>query len=87
MKTQKTYLGRTAGGWLKKAEVTKMACGDYSVTHPDLPGCILMLSVDCELVISNFTGIVAALETSNRAYDKMQRMESEANKLTLEAAQ
>ena len=85
IQTQKTYGGRTAGGWLRKAEVTEMSGGDYAVTTPELPGCILMIA-DCgDMIISDANDNRCALETSDTAFFKLTRMEIEANNLTLES--
>lgn len=81
--SQKTYKGRTAGGYLKNAEVSEMQSGDYAVTSPDLNGCTLMMSVNGDMIVSDFSGIVCVLELSGRAISKLLAMEKEADMLMI----
>ena len=85
IQTQKTYLGRTAGGWLRKAEVSEMSGGDYAVTTPELPGRVLTITMGGDMVICDMYGTNYKLETSDTAFLKLTRMEIEANNLTLES--
>ncbi len=75
--TQKTYQGKTAGGYLENAKIAEMKSGDFEITTPDLPGCVLIMADDGDLVISNFDGRVCALETSKRALEKLKTFQSQ----------
>lgn len=82
VKTQKTYKGKAAGGWLKNATVAP--CGAdivyVWVDLPDIGQCQVFLTYDGDMVIENFTGQVACLETSNRAYRRLKALEARAEK-------
>lgn len=86
---KKTYLGQTAGGILKTARVCKMAMGDKAIFVKTRDGRNYMARLGSRIGFAGGTirdvmllwddsGIVAALETSSAAYQKMCRLEREA---------
>ena len=77
--TQKTYKGKTAGGYVKSAKVTRMQAGTYEVTTPLLPGAILVMSDDGDMVIRDYDGIVVSLECSGKAASKLDQLTDLAN--------
>ena len=85
---QKTYKGQRAGGILKTAKVVRMQAGNYEIRVKDRDGreLIAYLGEDLligggvisdVLVLCNFDGVVARLNMSDRAYNKMRELESE----------
>jgi hypothetical protein len=88
VESQKTYKGKTAGGWLKAAEVTECKAG-LTYTWVSIPGdgdCQILLSDDGDMVITNYYGIVVVLDTSMRAYRKLLALEARADKVNLRKA-
>jgi hypothetical protein len=84
VESQKTYKGKTAGGWLKAAEVADCRAGmTYIwVTIPGDGDCQLLRSDD-DMVITNYYGIVVVLATSMRAYCKLKALEARAEQCNL----
>lgn len=84
VQSQKTYKGKTAGGWLKTANIAESKAGIAHVWL-DIPGvgnCQIQLADDGDMVISSYDGIVAALETSAKAYRTLKALaeaQEEAN--------
>ena len=85
---QKTYKGQTAGGILKTAKVVRMQAGNYEIVVKDRDGCELIAFLGEDLLIGggvisdvlvlcNFDGVVARLNMSDRAYNKMRELEKE----------
>lgn len=66
-KIQKTYKGKTAGGFAKTAKLATMRAGNVEITSDDLPGCVLMLSEDDCLVVTDVSGWVVSLDCSASA--------------------
>ena len=85
LKVQKSFMGRTAGGWLKLASVGEAKCGITNtwINIPGLGDCQAILADDGDLVISNSDGVVVCLETSAKAYRTLKAMESRADKENL----
>lgn len=81
---KKTYKGRTAGGYLKSAEVSEMQSGDFFVTSPDLPGCIILMSDNGDMIVSDFGGVVCSLRMSQKAYEKLNGLETAAANMFLD---
>ena len=71
---QKTYMGRTAGGWLRDAVITEMQSGDKEITHPDLPGWIIYMSEQCDMVLHRIDGRTILLQMSKRAALQLHRL-------------
>lgn len=84
IQTQKTYMGKTAGGWLKNAIICRMSAGNVEVITDDLPGAILVLSDSGNMVITNIDRAVS-LTTSSRAYNILKKLTSTANRQMLQA--
>ena len=62
MKTQKTWRGKSAYGWLVDADVVTPKAGLVEIMHPELPYHVLYLFLDRgELVFSTTFGDVVAL--------------------------
>jgi hypothetical protein len=82
MLVQKTYKGRTAGGWLSLASVGEAKCGITNIWIPAIPGlrdCQAILTDDGDMLISDSEGVVVCLETSDRAYRTLKSLESKAD--------
>lgn len=60
---QKTYLGQTAGGIIKTAEIAQMRAGNWE---------IVVRTADGEV-----QGVVVQLPMSDAAYQKMQNLQEE----------
>jgi hypothetical protein len=80
MRTQKTWKGKTAGGWLKTAEAAPCEAG---MSYVWIAGYQAFLADDGDLCITGFSGDVVYLETSRRAYRTMRRLERLAEKQNL----
>jgi len=76
--TQRTYKGKTAGQWVKRAEIATMQAGNVEIVTPDLPGCLLLLTQDDRLVIDNVRGHVVSLYCGVRAIAKMAKLSAAA---------
>ena len=77
---QKTYLGKTAGGHLKRAEVVKMAAGNFEIWLPNL-GAIAILTVLGDMVLDFADGKKICLTTSDRAERNLRRLEAKIERL------
>lgn len=75
--TQKTYRKRTAGSYLKGAEVSEMMAGTFEITIRDLPGCIVQITDNDDMIISDMSGIIAILECSPSALRKLESLDEE----------
>lgn len=78
--TQKTYMGRTAGGWLKECKVEEMSAGNFEIYHPVFG--VITLTNDGNMLFDTIMNgddyeTRISLETSKRAYDRMVAMEKE----------
>ena len=84
---QKTYKGQRAGGILKTAKVVRMQAGNYEIRVKDRDGRELIAYLGEDLLIGGgvitdvlvlccFDGVVARLNMSDRAYDKMRELEA-----------
>lgn len=78
MNTTKTYLGKTAGGWLKQAVVGESGAGCPEIFLRDG---VQVLRSDCGMVIHAQGGVLAHLELSTRAAAKLDALVEEQNKL------
>lgn len=88
-KTIKTYLGQTAGGILKTARIVKMDAGNTEIVVTTKDGREHLASlggrtgfdggVICDaMILRNFDGLAAVLETSVAAYNKLRALENHA---------
>jgi hypothetical protein len=77
----KTYQGKTGGGWIKNAYIQPMQSGDFQIHTPDLPGCELVMSDHDNLIIRDYDGIVGGLLMSDRAIATMIKMQESIEKL------
>ena len=84
---QNTYKGQSAGGILKTAKVVRMQAGNCEIGVKDRGGRELLAYLGEDLLIGggvisdvlvlcNFDGVVARLNMSDRAYNKMRKLES-----------
>ena len=85
---QKTYKGQRAGGILKTAKVVRMQAGNYEIVIKDRDGRELLARlgncpgfgrglIEDVLVLYCSDGVVARLNMSDRAYNKMRELEKE----------
>ena len=85
---QKTYKGQLAGGILKTAKVVRMQAGNYEIRVKDRDGRELLAHlgncpgfgrglIEDVLVLYCADGVVARLNMSDRAYNKMRELEKE----------
>jgi hypothetical protein len=72
---QKTYKGKTAGHYLKFAQVCETQAGSFDIFCEKLPGCKLMMTDNDDMVVVDYDGIRVVLELSGRAYDKLSSLE------------
>jgi hypothetical protein len=81
IKTQKTYKGKTAGGWLKMAEVEQCKAGIPCiwVSIPRYGYCQVDLADDGDMIIADSEGILCCLETSKKAYRTLKALEAKQN--------
>ena len=81
--TQKTYLGKTAGGWLKNSKIAKFGGSSWHPTIMDFPADESSVHVDItddgEMIVCSYNGIDCRLTLSGRAYDKLNIMLNECN--------
>ncbi len=78
---QKTYQGKTAGGWLKSAVICKTRAGDYAVY---VGSYYLMQATNGDMVMQYCSGHTAAvLVCSSRAAKKLQKLLKSADDKTL----
>ena len=84
---KKTYKGQSAGGILKTAKVVRMQAGNYEIGVKDRGGRELLAYLGEDLLIGGGVitdvlvlccsdGVVARLSMSDRAYNKMRKLES-----------
>lgn len=85
MKTQKTYKGKTAGGWLKAAKIEQMRSGDYVITNTFLPGAQISIDIYGCMFIKDCTHTLARLACSARAEKDLSRLVKLADDMTLAA--
>ena len=85
---QNTYKGQRAGGILKTAKVVRMQAGNYEIVVKDRDGRELLAYlgncpgfgwglIEDVLVLCCSDGVVARLNISDRAYNKMRELEKE----------
>lgn len=88
VQSQKTWKGKTAGAWLKECTVEQSKAGPvYVWLTVESATYQVVLGDDGNMVISNYDGIEAVLEMSDRARETLARMEQladEANYKTVE---
>lgn len=71
IETKKTYKGKTAGGWLKLANIGKSKAGMDYVWIGNYQA---MLDQDDDLVLMDYYGHVATLYCAGRALKKMRSL-------------
>lgn len=87
---KKSYLGQTAGGILKTAQVCKTTIGDKAIFVTTRDGREYMARLGSRtgfaggairdvMLLWDEYDIVAALETSSAAYQKLRRLERDAH--------
>jgi hypothetical protein len=81
VESQKTYKGKTAGGWLKTATIAECEAG---IVYVWINGYQAVLADDGDLVLSDYSGIVASIVPSSRALRKMRKLEKLADKKNAE---
>ena len=82
---KKTYKGQRAGGILKTAKVVRMQAGNYEIRVKDRDGRELLAYLGDRpgfvlrdvLMLCCSDGVVARLNMSDRAYNKMRELEKE----------
>ena len=90
---QNTYKGKTAGGFLKSAQVVQMRAGNFEVvvTLPNGKEAIAMMGgrkdgwggvAEDVMVLSNADGHLVTLSTSTAAYSKLRELLNSAEKQT-----
>ncbi len=82
VETQKTWKGKTAGGWIKKCTIEQSMAGEVFVwLTVDNANYQVVLSDDGDMVLTDYDGIVVVLEMSDRAQKILERMELQADAL------
>jgi len=79
--TQKTYKGRTAGGFARKAKLVTCAAGNVEIVHDELPGCIITPTVHGNIVVSDLSGALVSIECSARAFEKFSGLARKADRM------
>ncbi len=86
VQSQKTWKGKTAGAWLKECTVEQSKAGSVHVwLTVDCSTYQVVLCDDGDMVISDYDGIVVALEMSDRARKTLARMEQLADEANYKA--
>lgn len=83
MKAQKTYNGKTAGGYLRGAQIVEDGTGGYIVGIVT-NGWITqyLLTEYGNLAIHDHSGLRMILLTSNRAEDALRKLTARADRMT-----
>ena len=75
---QKTYLGQTAGGIIKTAEIAQMRAGNWEIVVRTADGeNHQAIAGNGVLTLMQAQGVVVQLPMSDAAYQKMQNLQEE----------
>ena len=77
---QKTYQGKTAGGWLRNAIICTMRAGDYAVY---VGSYYLLQATNGDMVMQYYGDTVVTLICSSRAAKKLRDLIKSADDKTL----
>lgn len=77
IKFQKTYKGKTAGQYLKSAEISKTRAGTYEIFIGDF----IAIEAEDGMVLNDGHGTVVGLECKKMASEKLSMLSIECNQL------
>lgn len=81
IETKKTFLGSTAGFWLKHASIIRKQSGDYVVCIKRWDA--ILTDDDCLLLVDEMGTPWTCLTLSDRALEKFKVLTDKADKLTM----
>ena len=85
IRSQKTWIGQTAGGILRTAKICKMQSGNYDIFVTDKKGKEYqsILTNDYNLLLSDHGTSIVLLTISDTSVRKMQKLEKRCNELMI----